>query len=178
MSANPVKEWLWGPYSGLGAAVVIATFVADQAHKWWMIYVYDIAAKGKVVVSPYLDLVLKLNTGISYSLLDMDHYSWQLALAAFALAASLAMWIWIARGATNKLFAVSLGLIIGGALGNGVDRVYLGGVADFFQVHFPWGDSEFYWYVFNIADVAIVAGVVGLLYESWIESRNGAAKPE
>lgn len=68
--------------------------------------------------------------------------------------------------------AVSLGLIIGGAVGNGIDRVLLGGVADFFLLH-AFGYS---WYVFNIADVAIVAGVAGLLYDSMIASRNDDIK--
>ncbi len=69
--------------------------------------------------------------------------------------------------------AVSLGLIIGGAIGNAIDRAKLGGVADFFSLH-AFG---FYWYVFNIADVAIVAGVIGLLYDSLWASRNDAANP-
>jgi signal peptidase II len=69
--------------------------------------------------------------------------------------------------------AASIGLIMGGALGNAVDRVVLGGVADFFSLH-AFG---FYWYVFNIADAAIVAGVAGLLYDSLLASRNDAAKP-
>ena len=60
--------------------------------------------------------------------------------------------------------AVSLALIIGGAIGNAIDRLRIGGVADFFSLH-AYG---YYWYVFNIADVAIVAGVAGLLYESFL----------
>ena len=67
--------------------------------------------------------------------------------------------------------AVASALIIGGALGNALDRVLIGGVADFFSLH----GFGFYWYVFNIADVAIVAGVVGLLYDSYKTSRNDAA---
>ena len=77
-----------------------------------------------------------------------------------------------AQVVTEKLVAVSLGLIMGGALSNGLDRILIGGVADFFSLH-AWG---FYWYVFNIADVAIVAGVAGLLYDSFAPSRNRAAK--
>ncbi len=169
--------WLWGPHSALGAMVALVTFAADQAHKWWMILGYDIEAKGRVGINRYLDLVYKKNTGISYSLLDMTSYAWQLALAAFALAASVALWLWLVRGATSRLMAVSLALIIGGALGNGLDRVLHAGVIDYISVHFPWGASEFYWYIFNIADCAIVAGVAGLLYESTIASRNDAAKP-
>ena len=81
-------------------------------------------------------------------------------------------WIWLARSGTGRLMAVSLGLIIGGAVANGIDRVVLGGVADFFSLHI----GSFYWYIFNLADVAIVAGVAGLLYDSYLTSRKDAAK--
>jgi signal peptidase II len=77
------------------------------------------------------------------------------------------LWLWLNHSSTGKLMSVSIALIIGGAIGNAIDRVRIGGVADFFSLH-AYG---FYWYVFNIADVAIVAGVVGLLYDSlWRES--------
>jgi signal peptidase II len=82
------------------------------------------------------------------------------------------MAVWLARGVTTGLVAASLGLIMGGAIGNAIDRLVWGGVADFIQVH-AFG---FYWYVFNIADAAIVAGVCGLLYDSFGVSRNRAAK--
>ena len=173
---EPAKGWLWGEHAPIGARVALATFALDQAHKWWMLLGYGIAEKGRIAVNRYLDLVYKKNTGISYSMLDMASYRWQLALAAFAVIASAAMWVWLVRGATSRLMAMSVALIIGGALGNGLDRVLLGGVADFFSVHFPWGGEEFYWYVFNIADCAIVAGVAGLLYDSARTSRNDAAK--
>ncbi len=138
-----------------------------------MLYVYDIMAKGRVAVAPFLDLVFVKNTGISYSMFDQESQAGQFMLAAFAVAASLAMWVWLARSDTTRLMAWSLALIIGGALGNALDRVLIGGVADFFSLH-AWG---FYWYVFNIADVAIVAGVAGLLYDSYKSSCNDAAKP-
>ena len=138
-----------------------------------MIYVYDIASKGRVYVTSFLDLVFVKNTGISYSLFDQDSQTGQYLLAAFAVTVSVAMWVWAARAANSRLMAASLALIIGGALGNALDRVLLGGVADFFSAH-AFG---FYWYVFNIADVAIVAGVVGLLYDSYKSSRNDAVKP-
>jgi len=170
--AGTARSWLWGAYSALGLAVAAATCLIDQAHKWWMLLVYRIEEKGRVAVLPFLDLVYVKNTGISYSMLDQSSYSWQIALASFALMVAVALSIWLARATTNRLMAVSLGLIIGGALGNGFDRILLGGVADFFSLH-AFG---FYWYVFNIADVAIVAGVAGLLYESLVTSRKDAAK--
>ena len=168
-----IRSWLWGPYSCLGLAVFLVTLVLDQAHKWWMLEVYDIEERGRVTVTPFLDLVFVKNIGISYSLFDQESYSGQIMLAAFGVAATLALWIWLARGATGRLLAVSLGLIMGGATGNAIDRVLIGGVADFFSLH-AFG---FYWYVFNIADVAIVAGVIGLLYDSLMASRKDAAKP-
>ena len=82
------------------------------------------------------------------------------------------MAIWLARGVTTSLVAVSLGLIMGGAASNAIDRLTLGGVADFFSLH-AFG---FYWYVFNIADVAIVAGVIGLIYDFLGPSRKDASK--
>jgi len=164
--------WLWGPYSGLGLAVVLATFAIDQIHKWWMIYFYDIAAKGRVAVTPFLDLVYVKNIGISYSMFNQDSIAGQYLLVAFAVLASAVLWIWLSRAAGNRLMAASLALIIGGALGNALDRILLGGVADFFSAH-AFG---FYWYIFNLADVAIVAGVAGLLYDSYKSSRNGAVK--
>ena len=168
-----IRSWLWGPYSRLGLAVFLVTLVLDQAHKWWMLEVYNIEERGRVAVTPFLDLVFVKNIGISYSMFDQESYTGQIMLAAFGLAATLALWIWLARGATGRLLAVSLGLIMGGAIGNAIDRVLIGGVADFFSLH-AFG---FYWYVFNIADVAIVAGVLGLLYDSLMASRKDAAKP-
>lgn len=174
MSTAPVSDsWIWGRWSGLALAVAGITFVADQAHKYWMLYVYDIASKGRVTVTPFLDLVYVKNIGISYSLFNQDSQMGQYLLAGFAVFVSAALWMWIARAGETRLMALSLGLIIGGALGNALDRVLLGGVADFFSAH-AFG---FYWYVFNIADVAIVAGVLGLLYDSYKSSRNDAAKP-
>jgi signal peptidase II len=171
---NPTAAgWLWGQHSALGLKVALITLLLDQAHKWWMLHIYQIEGKGRVTVTPFLDLVFVKNTGVSYSMFDSSSYNWQLGLAAFAVAASLALWIWLARSDTSRIMAVSLALIIGGAIGNGIDRVVLGGVADFFSLH----ALGFYWYIFNIADVAIVAGVAGLLYDSFKPSRKDAANP-
>jgi signal peptidase II len=167
------REWIWGQYSALGLIVGLATLIIDQAHKWWMLGVWGMADRGRVEVTPFLDLVYVKNIGISYSLFDQASYRGQLMLAGFGVAATFALWVWLARGGANRLMAICLGLIMGGALGNAIDRVLLGGVADFFSLH-AFG---FYWYVFNLADVAIVAGVAGLLYDSLLTSRKDAAKP-
>jgi signal peptidase II len=166
------KSWFWGPLSQVGVGVALFTLGFDQAHKWWMLLIYRIEDKGRVALAPFLDLVFVKNTGVSYGLFLQDTRHGQWLLAAFAALAVLAMALWLAHGAIGKLVAVCLGLIMGGALSNAIDRLLIGGVADFFSFH-AFG---FYWYVFNLADVAIVAGVAGLLYDSFGPSRNRAAK--
>ncbi|MBS0241500.1 MAG: signal peptidase II [Proteobacteria bacterium] len=160
---------LWGPASTIGFWALVLTFLIDQAHKYWMIHIYHIGSRGRVQVLPFLDVVYMLNRGISYSLLT-DSGPW--LLTGFAVLVSALLWIWLSRHDTSRLMGLSLGLIIGGALANALDRIILGGVADFFSLH-AFG---FYWYVFNIADIAIVAGVIGLLYDSLGTSRNDASK--
>ena len=171
-SDQGVGRWFWGPYSHIGLWTALLTAVIDQVHKWWMILGYQIKLGERIYVTQFMDIVYVLNKGISYSMLSLDSMQGQQLLAAFAAAVVLGMWVWLARAGTSGLMAFSLGLIIGGAIGNAIDRLTLGGVADFFSFH-AFG---YYWYVFNIADVAIVAGVVGLLYDSLIVSRNPAAK--
>ncbi|MGB3718523.1 MAG: signal peptidase II [Proteobacteria bacterium] len=169
MPPDAKPGWLWGPYSRLGLTVAFVTLIVDQLHKWWMLSVYRIEEKGRVSVLPFFDLVYVKNTGISYGL--GAGFIGQGVLAAFAFLVAVALAVWLARGEMNGLTATSVGLLIGGAIGNAIDRLHLGGVADFFLLH-AFGYS---WYVFNIADVAIVAGVAGLLFDALTSSRNRAA---
>ena len=84
---------------------------------------------------PFLDLVFVKNIGISYSLFNQESVLGQYLLAGFAFVASIALWVWLNRSSANWLMAVSLALIIGGAIGNAIDRLRIGGVADFFSLH-------------------------------------------
>lgn len=173
-ATNPGSSgWLWGPWSATGLKAALLTLILDQAHKLWMLFGHELKEGVRHQLLPFLDIIYVRNTGISYSLFDSATQSWQLTLAGLAAVAAIGLWIWLARAEHTKIVALSLGLIIGGAISNAIDRVWLGGVADFFSLH-AFG---FYWYVFNIADVAIVAGVTGLLYDSFIASRNDAANP-
>lgn len=167
-----LRHWLWGPYSPLGLAVALLTLLADQGNKAWMLYVYDIGAKQPVTLTPFFDLVLVWNKGISYGLLPQESAAGRWGLIAFAAVASIALIVWLAR-MTTPLVAVAIGLIIGGAVGNAIDRAVYGAVADFYAFH-AFG---FEWYVFNIADVAIVAGVIGLLYDSLFGGHKKARNP-
>lgn len=167
-----IRQWLWGPLSPLGLGIAALTVLADQAHKAWMLYVYDIGAKSSVALAPVFDLVLVWNQGISYGLFPQEEAAGRFGLILFALGASLALAAWLAH-IESRLAAASIGLIIGGAIGNAIDRIVYGAVADFFSFH-AFG---YQWYVFNIADAAIVAGVVGLLYESLFRGHKKVGKP-
>ena len=165
--------WLWGPRSPLGLGAAVACLAIDQAHKWWMLAVYGIREGQRVAVGPFLDVVFVINPGISWGLFSRQSGGGQWFWTALAGFAALAMALWLARGVTNAMVAISVGLIMGGAVSNAIDRLWLGGVADFFEPHaLGWRWPA----VFNIADAAIVAGVIGLLYDSLHLSRNDASK--
>jgi signal peptidase II len=158
------EPMLWGPLTRFGLAVAVAAAAIDQAAKLWLLFIFDLGARGIVTLTPFLDLVLTWNTGISYGLFRQEGPLGQWALLALKAIAVILLWIWLAR-ATTRLTALSLGLIIGGAIGNAIDRYAYGAVADFVLFHVTTGSFSFKWYVFNLADVVIVAGVIGLLYE-------------
>ncbi len=160
-----------GPWFRSGLGVTLAALVLDQLTKWWMIHVYDLPERGRVEVTPFLDLVMLWNPGISYGLFVQDTELGRNMLIAFALVTAAALIVWIAR-THNRLLAVSLALIAGGALGNAIDRMIYGAVADFVSLH-AYG---FYWYVFNVADAAIVLGVAGLLYDTLFQGHKIDAK--
>jgi signal peptidase II len=139
-----------------------AVFIADQLSKWAMLHVLELERDGPREITPFLELRLVWNPGISYGLLPQDDTTGRWLLVAFTVIASTLVLHWLYQ-ARSRLLAISLGLILGGALGNLVDRVGYGAVVDF--VHFHHGD--FSWYVFNVADAAIVLGVVGLVVDSF-----------
>jgi signal peptidase II len=129
--------------------------------------VFDIGHRGTVQVTPFFDLVLAWNIGISFGWFQNDSQIAQIALMAIKAVAVIALAIWMARSRT-VIATVALGLIIGGAIGNAIDRFAYGAVVDFALFHLQIGGKPFNWYVFNVADVAIVAGVAALLYDSFL----------
>lgn len=165
-----MKSFLWGPLTGLGLAAALAVVLLDQALKLWLLFVYDLAERGAVALTPFFDLVLVWNKGISYGLFQQDGALGQWALLGVKVAAVILLWVWMTRVDT-RWSAMSLGLIIGGAIGNAIDRLAHGAVADFAHFHVTTATWSFSWYVFNLADVAIVVGVAGLLYESLFGER-------
>ena len=159
--SEKTKISIWGRYAPLGLVLIAVVFGIDQAHKWWMLTVYNIASLQPVQITPFFNLVLVWNTGVSYGWLK-DLGPWLLITGQLLI--SLLLWLWLA-GARDRVSVLATALVIGGALGNVTDRIIHGAVADFFHLH-AYGFS---WYVFNIADVAIVAGAALLLYGSYRE---------
>jgi signal peptidase II len=172
MPSEP-SPWL-SPLTRIGLAVAALVFVLDQALKLWVIKVFDLGHKGLVKVAPGIDLVMTWNTGISYGLFQQNSDAGRWILIGIKVLAVVLLTIWLARTRT-RLTAIALGLIIGGALGNAVDRLAFGAVADFVLLYVATATWRFDWYVFNLADAAIVAGVIGLMYESLFQSRAAKA---
>jgi signal peptidase II len=168
------NNYLRGPLTRLGLATAVVALALDQALKLWLLFVFDLGAKDTVALTPFAALVLTWNKGISYGWFQQEGPLGQWALLALKAVAVALLWIWLSRAGT-RLAALSLGLIIGGAIGNGIDRIAYGAVADFMLLHIETASGPFNWYVFNLADVAIVAGVAGLLYESLFGDRAAKA---
>jgi signal peptidase II len=168
------KPVLFGALTRIGLLTALLTGLIDQISKLWLLFGLDLENRGVVPLLPTIDLVLTWNTGISYGLLQQNTALGRWLLLGFKFLAVGFLWVWLARAESRRM-AIALGLIIGGALGNAVDVIAYGAVADFVFFHFAFASWEFRWYVFNLADAAIVAGVIGLLYDSVFSGRAAKA---
>jgi lipoprotein signal peptidase len=155
----------------LGVITGLIVLAADQASKWWILNGLKLPELGQVQLLPVLNLTMVRNTGVTFGLLtglgDWGH----VLLSAVALAVVVALGVWLYR-AENKMVALAIGAIAGGAIGNVIDRVRFGWVVDFIQAHIDtrWGDYS--WYVFNVADAAIVCGVAALILDAQFSKRR------
>jgi signal peptidase II len=145
------------------AAVVI---VLDQLSKFWILNILDLPTKGQVPVTGFFNLTMVWNRGVSFGLFaaEVDLARW--GLVAFALAVSVALALW-ARKNDRLLPAVALGLVIGGAIGNLIDRARFGAVVDFLDfsgLMFPW--------VFNVGDCGVTVGIALILLDSFLPQRK------
>jgi signal peptidase II len=152
-----------------GIIAAVATLLIDQASKLWLLHVFHLGDRypPRVPITPFFDLELAWNIGISFGWLQTDSQFVQFGLMAVKALAVMALAIWMAHSRT-LLAVIALGLIIGGAIGNAIDRLAYGAVVDFALFHVVIGGNPYYWYVFNLADSAIVAGVIALLYDSFL----------
>ena len=143
---------------GLGLAA--AVLILDQITKWWI--VFTVMQPPRVIpVTPFFNLVMGWNRGVSFGMLDSDSQAaaWILSLLALAITAALGVWLY---RADRLRVAFGIGLVIGGAVGNVIDRVRWGAVADFLDLH--W--AGYHWPAFNVADSAITVGALVLILDS------------
>ena len=151
----------------VGIIAALAVFVADQASKYWVLHVLNLQDIGQIVLLPVLNLTMVWNRGVTFGLLNGFGQWGTAALVGIALAVVVALALWL-RQAGSALMAVSIGAIAGGAIGNVLDRLRYGAVVDFIHAHIGgWS-----WYVFNVADAAIVCGVGALLLDSLLTGRR------
>ncbi|GAB0114080.1 signal peptidase II [Acidisoma sp. C75] len=153
-----------------GLAMAVLIFIADQLSKWWVLHGLDLPRLGQVEILPVLNFTMVWNRGVTFGLLTGDSMLAHLGLAAFALGVVIVLGLWLMR-AERRMVALPVGAIAGGALGNVADRLHYGAVVDFIQAH-AFGYS---WYVFNLADAAIVCGVAALLIDNLLPGRPQTA---
>lgn len=150
----------------LGLVAGLTVLAADQASKWWILHGIDLPRVGQIVLLPVLNLTFVRNTGVTFGLLNGFGGWSHIALAGVALCVVVALGAWLRR-AESAWVAVSLGAITGGAIGNVIDRLRFGWVVDFIDAHI----GAWHWYVFNVADAAIVCGVAALVLENLLPHR-------
>ena len=144
----------------VGIIAGLLVLAADQASKYWVLHVLDLPDLRQLVLLPVLNLTMVWNRGVTFGLLNGFGDWGHIILAVLALAVVAALGFWLNR-ATSWLMAASIGAIAGGAIGNVIDRLRYGAVVDFIHAHL----GEWSWYVFNVADAAISAGVALLLVD-------------
>jgi len=170
----------------LGLLVAATALALDQGWKvqflhgfGWIDTLHQSGNPHQIELLPFFSIVMVWNKGISYGLLQADtsFERWLLAFFALGITGFLVWWL---RGIKDTRLALSLGLIIGGAVGNVIDRILYGAVADFFYLH--TFDKTTGWYVFNLADTAVVMGVVimvlDLVIGEWRSRTRGAKEDQ
>ncbi|WP_292287129.1 signal peptidase II [Marivita sp.] len=144
----------------LVALVSLIVFVVDQISKWMVVHVMDLARVGAIdLFPPYLNFRMAWNTGINFGLLS-GHADWtRWVLISVALGIVLFVLVWMRRDPPGRMGLVFGGLLIGGALGNVVDRLLYGAVADFLNMSCCGISNP---YAFNVADISVFIGAIGL----------------
>jgi signal peptidase II len=154
---------------GMAFALAALVMVLDQAAKYWVLEVLHLREGQSLALLGPLHLTGVWNRGVSFGLLTGGHDLVRWAFVAFSVGVAVVLAGWVRRS-ERPLFAAAMGFVIGGALGNAIDRVRFGAVADFIDIsrlHFPW--------VFNVADSAINVGIACLLLDMLRQDRQDKA---
>ena len=155
---------LYGLFLGL------LVLLADQWSKYWVLYGLDLPRRGMVRILPVLNFALVWNHGVTFGLLAGDNAASILIAIAVIVVAVLLIWLWRSRTLPT---ALAVGAITGGAIGNIISRFRYGAVVDFIDAHI----GAWHWYVFNVADAAIVCGVAALIIEGMTAGKRTGQQP-
>lgn len=157
-------------YLSLGLYAALSVAILDQISKWAVLD-FILAGARKVVVTDFFNVVLSWNRGVTFGVFNTPD-SWQpyvLSAIAGAIVLYLLHWLWRVQTLPS---ALGIGMVMGGAMGNVIDRFRFGAVMDFLDFHF----LGYHWYAFNVADSAIVGGVTLLVIEHFLETRKKDGK--
>lgn len=156
------------------ARIAALVLLLDQISKYLVVHTLSLDRLGAIeVLPPWLNLRMAWNRGINFGLFSGEDGLTRWALIVLALGISVWVWRWVARSPQRFWVQVSAGLLIGGALGNVIDRLAYGAVADFINMSLPFWANP---YSFNVADIAIFAGAAGLVLFVGEDGGKGRAK--
>lgn len=163
----------------IGIRLAFITLILDQFSKWYLLNVVQMEQRGLIEITDFFNLRMVWNKGVSFGMFSADSQVGRYVLIGFALLIIGFLVVWLMR-AQSRWLAAGLGLVIGGALGNVIDRFIYGAVADFFDFH----ALGTHFYAFNVADTAISIGVALLVFDSIFMGEegeggaNGASRPQ
>jgi signal peptidase II len=147
----------------LSLLIAASVMVVDQLVKWWVLEGIGLLTRPPIEVTPFFNLVMVWNHGVSFGMFSHTDARWPLVVLACAISLCLLLWLH-SLVKENKAhltrYAVAVGMVVGGAIGNVIDRIRFGAVADFLDVHV----AGYHWPAFNVADACIVVGVCFLLF--------------
>ena len=150
-----------------GIGIAVAVLILDQSSKWWIVH-HIMSAPQVIKVTSFFNLVLGYNRGVSFGMFGDGADIGRWVLVALALGIIVALGIWLMR-AEKPALATALGLIIGGAAGNVIDRARIGAVVDFLDFH----AMGYHWPAFNVADTGITVGAAILIFDSVFGAHDG-----
>jgi signal peptidase II len=154
----------------LGLVIALIVIALDQASKTWIVgFFSERGGEPVAVLTPFFNFVLTGNRGMSFGLFNNNDAMNTAVFTVLAAVIVIALLVWMRR-ANNSVIRLALGMIIGGAIGNVIDRLTRGAVVDFLDFHL----GNWHWYAFNVADAAICLGVIALLLDGLLARPKAA----
>ena len=146
--------------------VVLSVFIFDRATKIYLINLQNSGVDIDFYISPFLNFYLVWNTGIGFGLIAMDASIYYHILTLIIVIVNIALMYFLIK--SKAIYAYLIALVVGGSLGNLLDRIYYYAVPDFIDLHF----GNYHWYIFNVADIFITVGIIGLLFVEFMKKEK------